>query len=286
MCYGHGETMMATVFCVVPCLFAAIKLYSKNNQKLFVRFLYSAAVLLVDGDTHLAQDVTQTVFIDLARMARKLSSQVMLGGWLHHHTCFVAATAMRGERRRQSREKQAVEMNTLQDHSKASLAQVAPILDEAINQLGTEDRIAVVLRFFEQSDFRSVGETLGINENAARMRVTRALEKLHLLLKHRGVTFSAGALGTVLATEAVTAAPAGLAASLSATALAGVAAGSGATLPLIKIITMTKLKAGTIAAIILAGIAAPLAIHYQAQAKLRDRYALLQQQSDQLAQVT
>src|SRR6266478_247075 len=81
-------------------------------------------------------------------------------------------------------------------------------------------RTAIVLRFFEQSDFRSVGETLGVNENAARMRVTRALEKLHSTLKRQGVTFSATALGTVLATEVVTAVPLGLAASFSATALA------------------------------------------------------------------
>ncbi len=252
----------------------------------YTDLVYSAAVRLVDGDTHLAQDVTQTVFMDLARMARKLSSQVMLGGWLHQHTCFVAATVMRGERRRQSRERQAVEMNTLQDHSKASLAQVAPILDEAINQLGTEDRIAVVLRFFEQSDFRSVGETLGINENAARMRVTRALEKLHLLLKHRGVTFSAAALGTVLATEAVTAAPAGLAAGLAGTALANLVAGSGAPLTFLKTLTMAKLKAGILGAVIAAGVATPLVIHYQTQARLRDRDSALQQQSEQLAQLT
>jgi len=252
----------------------------------YTDLVYSTAVRLVDGDTHLAQDVTQTVFMDLARMARKLSSQVMLGGWLHQHTCYVAATVMRGERRRQSRERQAVEMNNLQDHSKASLAQVAPILDEAINQLGTEDRIAVVLRFFEQSDFRSVGETLGINENAARMRVTRALEKLHLLLKHRGVTFSAAALGTVLATEAVTAAPAGLAAGLAGTALANLVAGSGAPLTFLKTITMAKLKAGILGAVIAAGVATPLVIHYQTQARLRDRDSALQQQSEQLAQLT
>jgi RNA polymerase sigma factor (sigma-70 family) len=251
----------------------------------YTDLVYSAAVRLVDGDRHLAQDVTQTVFIDLAKMAGKLSSDVMLGGWLHRHTCFVAATVMRGERRRQSRERQAVEMNDLQDHSKAALAQVGPILDEAINQLGTEDRAAVVLRFFEQADFRSVGETLGINENAARMRVTRALEKLHLLLKHRGVTFSSAALGTVLATEVVTAAPAGLAASFSVSALAGLTAGSGRVLTVLKIITMTKLKAGIVGAMIMAGVATPLVIHYQAQAKLRDRDAVMQQQNDQLAQL-
>ena len=251
----------------------------------YTDLVYSTAVRLANGDAHLAQDVTQTVFIDLARMARKLSGEVLLGGWLHRHTCFVAATVMRGERRRHSRERQAVEMNGLHDHSESDLAQVTPILDEVINELGTEDRTAVVLRFFEQADFRSVGERLGINENAARMRVTRALQKLHLLLKHRGVTFSAGALGTVLAAEAVTAAPAGLAASLSATALASMAAGSGVALTFLKTITMTKLKAGILGAIVTVGIVTPLVIHYRTQAKLRDKDAVLHQQNDQIAQL-
>jgi len=232
------------------------------------------------------QDVTQNVFLDLAKMARQLSSEVMLGGWLHRHTCFVAATVLRGERRRESRERQAAQMNALQDHSKAGLARVAPILDEAINQLGTEDRAAIVLRFFEQADFRSVGETLGINENAARMRVTRALEKLYSILKHRGVTFSATALGIALATEAVTAAPVSLAASISATVLASLAASSGSALTFFKIMTMTKIKTGIFGALIMAGVATPLVIHRQAQAQLRDRNAALQQQSDQLAQLT
>ena len=120
----------------------------------YVDLVYSAAVRLVNGDRHLAEDVTQTVFADLARQARGLSREVMLGGWLHRHTCFVASKTMRGERRRQTRERQAVEMNALEDHSAANLASVAPILDDAINQLGSEDRTAILLRFFEQHDFQ------------------------------------------------------------------------------------------------------------------------------------
>src|SRR6267154_3766969 len=77
----------------------------------YVDLVYSTALRLVEGDTHRAEDVAQTVFVDLARMARTLSNEVMLGGWLHRHTCFVAANTMRGERRRQSRERQAAEMN-------------------------------------------------------------------------------------------------------------------------------------------------------------------------------
>src|ERR1700722_10595685 len=169
----------------------------------YLDLVYSPAVRLVGGDTHLAEDVAQTVFLDLARLAKGLSSEVRLGGWLHRHTCFVAAKTLRGERRRQSRERQAAEMNALQNHSEAHLGQVAPILDEAINQLGAADRTAVVLRFYERLDFRSVGEALGSNEAAAQKRVSRALEKLHAQLRRRAVTLSAVALGSVLAGEAV-----------------------------------------------------------------------------------
>jgi RNA polymerase sigma factor (sigma-70 family) len=114
-------------------------------RELVARYLdlvYSTAVRLLGGDTAMAEDVAQTVFVDLARLAKGLSSDVKLGGWLHRHTCYVAAKTLRGERRRQSRERQAVEMNALTDHSEARLAEVAPILDEAINQLGASDRAA------------------------------------------------------------------------------------------------------------------------------------------------
>src|SRR3989442_570911 len=115
----------------------------------YLNLVYSTALRLVGGDAHLADDVTQTVFINLARRGRTLSSEVMLGGWLHQHTYHVATKAARAERRRQSRKREAVEMNTLQDDSGANLRQVAPILDEAITQLGSEDRTAILLRFFE-----------------------------------------------------------------------------------------------------------------------------------------
>src|SRR2546421_3757604 len=114
----------------------------------YVDLVYSAAVRLVNSDTHLAKDVTQTVFADLARTARKLPRDIMLGGWLHRHTCFVASHVMRSERRRQIRERQAVEMNSMEDHSEKNLALLTPVLDEAINQLGAEDRAAILLRFF------------------------------------------------------------------------------------------------------------------------------------------
>jgi sugar lactone lactonase YvrE len=141
------------------------------------------------------------------------------------------------------------------DHSQANFAQVAPVLDEAINQLAPEEQSAIVLRFFEQLDFSSVGEALGSTEEAARKRVNRALDKLHALLTARGVTLSAAALGAALADRAVQAAPAGLVGNLAKSALTSAAAGHGSTLTVLKGLTASKVSLGVAGAMVLAGAA-------------------------------
>jgi RNA polymerase sigma factor (sigma-70 family) len=205
----------------------------------YLGLVYSAALRLVEFDAHHAEDVAQIVFTDLARMARDLPEEVMLGGWLHRHTCFVAANFMRKDRRRQAHERQAIEMAALHESSGDNPAAIAPGLDEAISRLGEADRQAILLRYFEQRDFRSVGTALGTSEDAARMRVTRALDKLHSLLKRRGVTTTAAALSTVLSTNAIGAVPAGLAGKISAAALVGAALHTASLLTATKAITMT-----------------------------------------------
>jgi RNA polymerase sigma factor (sigma-70 family) len=252
----------------------------------YLDLVYSAAARLVQDERHLAEDVAQTVFADLARLARSLPRDVMLGGWLHRHTCFVSATLLRGERRRRARERQAVEMNAIANQPEPNLALIAPVLDEAINQLGTADRKAILLRFFEQRDFCSVGEALGSNEDAARMRVNRALEKLHSLLKRRGVTLSAAALGTMLAGQVVSAAPAGLAAGISNSVLAGSAAGSGLTLTSLKLMIMAKLKIGIVSAVVVASVVTPLVLQHQARSRLHEQQDSLRQQQSQLTALT
>ena len=250
----------------------------------YVDLVYSTALRLVEGDTHRAEDVAQTVFVDLTGMAQKLSKDVMLGGWLHRHTCFVAAKIMRSERRRQSRERQAVEMNALQNDSEADFSLVAPMLDEAINELGEADRTAILLRFFEQHDFRAVGQALGSNEDAARMRVTRALEKLEMLLKRRGVTASSGALAVVLGVNAVQAAPAGLAVTISTAAvLAGTAVQTSTVIAATKTIAMTTLQKTIIGATLIAAVGTGIYEARQASS-LRTQVQTLQQQQAPLSE--
>jgi RNA polymerase sigma factor (sigma-70 family) len=262
----------------------------------YINFVHSTAMRLVGGDNHLAEDVTQTVFIHLAQNADRLSGNVMLGGWLHRDACNVAAKVMRGQRRRQVREKEAAEMNTIQDHSEENLARIAPVLDDAINHLGSRDRMAILLRFFDQLDFRAVGQAIGTSEDAAKKRVSRALDKLHHRLTVRGVTLSTAALVGALGSGAVKAAPAGLLAKVAGTALASSAVVSGAGLTFIKAMTTSKLGFGLASAVLVASVVFA-AKEEQTMAKLRDKRALLGQQnqlaaselqrmSNQLAQVT
>ncbi len=260
----------------------------------YVDFVYSSALRLVNGDAHLAQDITQSVFIDLARQARSLSSEVMLGGWLHRHTCFTARNAIRGETRRRNREREALDMNGEEDHSEENLAAVGPVLDEAINELSAADRTAILLRFFEKRDFSSVGNSMGTSEEAARKRVDRALNKLHGLLTRRGVALSVTGLSVVLAAEVVSAAPVGMAAQITSTALATAAVGTAASGTIFQLITMSKIKVAIITgAIVAVGAIIPVALNHQKHARidrenaaLREKLAKLEQSKGKSAPTT
>jgi RNA polymerase sigma factor (sigma-70 family) len=248
-----------------------------------IDLVFSAALRVVGGDSHLAQDVTQIVFTDLARKAWGLPAGVVLPGWLHRHTCFTAAKAVRTERRRQAREKTAMEMNTLDDHTGPDWESLAPHLDEGLNELSAADRDAIVLRFLRQQDFRSVGAALGVSEDTAQKRVSRALEKLRGVLSRRGIALSAAAIGSLMAAEAVKAAPVGLAVSVTTTSLAAATtAGTGISLALMKVMAMTKLQMTIAGVVLVAAVTTPLVLQQQTLNRMRDETAQLRQENESL----
>jgi RNA polymerase sigma factor (sigma-70 family) len=244
-----------------------------------VNLVYSAALRQVNGDAHLAQDVAQTVFTDLARKAASLARRAVLTGWLYTSAHFAAAKAVRTEQRRHAREQEA---HTMREtiHTPASepdWEKLRPVLDEVMHKLKEADREAILLRYFENRPFAEIGEKFGLNENAARMRVERALKKLRDFLAKRSIT-TATALASVISANAVQIAPAGLATTLTTASLAG--AGTG-TLTLLKFMTMTKLKLG-ISALVVAGATTALVVQHQTQQKLRAENDSLTQQLAQL----
>lgn len=242
--------------------------------------VYSTALRQLNGDVHAAEDVAQTVFIALARKAAALTAYRSLAGWLYLSAHHAATQIIRSERRRQVREQEA---HTMQDfslrlESNPDWEQVRPVLDDAVRELGHADREAVLLRYFEGRPFAEIGSALKVSEDAARMRVERALEKLRFLLGRRGIVSTAAALGTILGEHGVVAAPAGLAITVTGVALAEIAATTTATL-LIPTAFMSKI---TVTLSLAAALAATVASFFFANQAHRAK-ALAEQTKYEMA---
>ncbi|MEO6567891.1 MAG: sigma-70 family RNA polymerase sigma factor [Opitutaceae bacterium] len=235
-----------------------------------VDLVYSAALRQVNGDVHLARDVAQQVFIDLARKAKPLSARESLVGWLYTSAHHAAANAVRSERRRRSHEQESRAMQQIdqQENNRPDWERLRPVLDAAMLELDDTDRDAVLRRFFSGESFAAIGDALELSHDAARKRVDRALDRLHGLLARRGVTSSASALGLALSQHAVAASPVGLSAIVTQAAFSGsglLAAGS--------LFIMNKISVGLTAAVA-AGLGAFLVVDRQAQARLERGLAL------------
>lgn len=249
-----------------------------------LNLVHAVALRQTNGDSHLAQDATQMVFTDLARQAGRLARHPVLSGWLFTSTRYAAAKLVRGEQRRRRREQEAQRMN--EDAATDSSGQVdwdrvRPVLDEALGELAERDRHAILLRFFEGRDYAGVGAQLALTDNAARMRVDRAVDKLRALLRRRGITSTSAALAAALAGQAVTAAPAGLAASVTSAALATpIITG---TVSALSLMSMAKLQVGLTAALIVAGTGI-YTLQERTAARLKREIAALQRESMELAE--
>lgn len=194
------------------------------------------------NDPHLAKDVSQGVFVALAKDAGKLTDHPVLSGWLHRTARNIAAQAVRTEVRRRKRELQSAVMNE-NSETDASWQEIAPHLDAALADLSEPDRDAVLLRYFQNKPAQEMATILGISAEAAQKRVSRAVERLRENFAKRGITAGAGGHAGSISAHAVQAAPVGLASAISSTVCAGTAS-----LIVTKLIAMSVIQKTIVAA--------------------------------------
>ena len=246
-----------------------------------LNLVYTAARRQVRSP-ELAEEVSQSVFTNLACNAAKLNPDTVLTAWLYQVTRHAAIDVVRREARRQAREQIAFQMSGMNDTS-ADWTHIEPLLDEAMHSLDETDRTAILLRYFENKSLREIGEALGASEDAAQKRVGRALERLRDFFCKRKVTVCASGLATLLSANAIQSAPAGLAGTVGAGALvASTAVSTSAAITITKTIAMTTIQKIIITAVAAGAIATGA---YQARqiSRLRSQVQLLQQQQEQSA---
>ena len=198
------------------------------------------------ANPHSAEEITQAVFVILARKANRLCRHARLSGWIYQTARLASVTFVRGEIRRARREQEAHMQTVLDENDSAAWREIAPLLDPAMAGLSEADRHAVVLRFFDGKSLKEVGAALGANEDAAKKRVSRALDSLRGFFARHGVHSSADDMAKTISANSVQAAPVMLAKTVTAVALAKGATASVSTLTLIqgalKVMAWTKAK--------------------------------------------
>jgi RNA polymerase sigma factor (sigma-70 family) len=239
----------------------------------YIDLVYSAARRQVAGE-HAAQDIAQSVFTDLAHHASRITRTQPLAPWLYVVTRRTAIDYLRRESRRAERERSAAEVAFMSE-PESDWSRLAPALDEAMATLEERDRAAIVLRYFQNRSLRDVGAALGLSDDSAQKRVSRALDKLRHSFAARGIAVTAPGLATAVSARAVQTAPAAIVGAISVVAPVAVGGFAGAVAGALA----RKVALSALAAAVVGGAVVEIHRHQRQRAEL----AALQQEERTLS---
>jgi RNA polymerase sigma factor (sigma-70 family) len=240
--------------------------------------VYATALRVARGQEALAEDITQTVFSRLAAAPEKVKDARALGAWLHAAATGSTLAALRLEARRRRREEISQHLTIMQTPQPPApdagdgRHELTPEIDGALSKLPPQDSQLLLMRFWQEQDWRSIGRNFGLSEDAAQKRMSRALERLRRILARRGITSTAGVLSAVLASTVPRDLPA-------ATVLKILSATQASTSTVLTTVAMTTKTKVAIAAAIVIAATAPVFYQQQRIAAQQEEIQSLQQRA-------
>lgn len=218
----------------------------------YAGLVYAACKRILRDDAA-AEDATQECFLQLAYKTPTIETS--LGAWLHTVATRRSISLVRQKARRRTREDHYARA---QDSSaECKWTDIQEFVDEALVTLPNDLREPIIASFLERKSHAEIADEVGVDRSTISRRIDKGIEKIREYLKKKGAIITAASLSTLLADNAITAAPKSLTATLAKIALvgeeasiAGIATGGG-----LAGMSIGKIATGTIVSIaILSGI--------------------------------
>ncbi|WP_298861598.1 sigma-70 family RNA polymerase sigma factor [uncultured Gimesia sp.] len=175
--------------------------------------------LRVTGDQHMAEDLCQECFLELARKARTVRENI--AGWLHASATSRSLNVVRSRKRRIHREQAVANDDTVVTES-SEWNELQPFIDRALNGLSEELRLPIVLHYLQGQSQQQVADQLGVNQATMSRRLQRGVEQLRKRLRSFGVMTTIAAVTSFFGECSAQAASSSLTGSLAKIGLGGV----------------------------------------------------------------
>ncbi len=219
------------------------------------------------GDVSLAEEVSQNVFVILAKKAESLRHHSSLSSWLYKTASFEAEKVLRKEIRHRRRvELFANDVTNTVDDENVMSEEALSLLEQAIAKLSKNDRALLLARYFEGRKFRDIASKRNQSEAACKMHLRRVMDKMEGWLSSKGCTLNVASIAALMTSEWSHACPPTLVGQVTQALKTNVPQSSALSLLTRTFITMKTSQSLSLAgAVLLITVGIPLGVHYSSR---------------------